>query len=179
MSKTTFAERTEKHKLKMLYEVKQLEIFFKNTFNLDLYLIYGTLLGAVRDKDFIPFDTDIDLAYFSKCNNSFLMRKEFLHICDVLKDKNLFKRARGYKHIDCGAISDKFYFDIWSSYIENNVFYLAPFKQVFKSDTFIPLKEINFKGTLFKIPNNPEIFLEAFYKSWKTPIQTDYRKIKY
>lgn len=179
MGKTTFSQRKEEHKLKMIYEIKQLEVFFKTTFNLDLYLIYGTLLGAIREKNFIPHDKDIDLAYFSQYTNAHQVRKEFSYICKVLKEKNLFKRARGYKHIDCGAISDKFIFDIWSSYIENNVFYLAPFKQSFNISTFIPLKETIFKNTIFKIPNNPKIFLNDFYKNWKSPIITDFRKIKY
>lgn len=179
MSKTPFSERTEEHKLKIVYEIKQLEIFFKKEFNLDLYLIYGTLLGAIRDKDFILHDTDVDLAYFSKHNNPILVRKEFLYICNILKNKNLYLRNRGYKHIDSKAISDKFIFDIWCSYSIGDTLYLGPFKQTFMRDTFIPLKKINFKGTFFNIPNKPEIFLCSFYKSWETPIKSDYRKVKY
>ena len=51
-----------------LDEIKEIELNILDTFvkfckenNLRYYLAYGTLLGAVRHKDFIPWDDDIDV----------------------------------------------------------------------------------------------------------------------
>lgn len=41
--------------------------------NIEFLLTYGTLLGAVREKDFITHDEDIDLAIKDEYRNSFLI----------------------------------------------------------------------------------------------------------
>lgn len=48
------------------------EKFFRKH-NLSFALVYGTLLGAVRNRTIIPWTRDIDVAFFNK---SFLFKKE-------------------------------------------------------------------------------------------------------
>lgn len=52
---------TDLEKKALLVEMlKKLDVFFAEN-NITYYLAYGTLLGAVRHKGFIPWDDDVDL----------------------------------------------------------------------------------------------------------------------
>lgn len=53
------------------------EFFNKN--NIKYYIFYGTLLGAVRHKGFIPWDDDIDVV---------IPRPEYEKLLKILKEKN-------------------------------------------------------------------------------------------
>ncbi len=72
---------TEEEKKSVLLEIleKLDKLFTEN--NITYFLAYGTLLGAVRHKGFIPWDDDIDLLL---PRESFI---RFIHICEEQKDK--------------------------------------------------------------------------------------------
>lgn len=67
-------------------EIKSCEIHILETFadfceknNLSYYLDYGTLIGAVRHKGFIPWDDDIDVS---------MPRPDYNSMCELLKARN-------------------------------------------------------------------------------------------
>lgn len=89
-----------KKKLKKLQSI-QLEIlqYFDTVAkenDITYYLAFGTLLGAIRHKGFIPWDTDIDVT---------LTRDEYEKIIKILRDReeneNFFVRFSGEKNHFC------------------------------------------------------------------------------
>ena len=69
-------------------EIKAIELKLLSRFadycdekGLKYYLIYGTLLGAVRHKDFIPWDDDIDVC---------MPREDYLHFIELQKQNKTF-----------------------------------------------------------------------------------------
>ena len=51
-------EYVQKHSFEVLKKIKS----YCNTYNVEYFLVYGSLLGAERHKGFIPWDDDIDIA---------------------------------------------------------------------------------------------------------------------
>lgn len=50
----------------------------------DSFAIYGTMLGAVREGDFIGHDNDFDMVYVSKHSEPKAVKAEFVRLCEYL-----------------------------------------------------------------------------------------------
>lgn len=149
---------------------------FKHKWNLDLYLVYGTLLGALREQDFIPHDYDIDMAYHSKYQSKEDVIKEFTEIKNYFDKKKLLYKSHMLGHFI--YYSGVKAIDIWTSFVSKNKLYLVNAFDGNIPNYATPLKMTQFKGYNFYIPNEPDKLLTAIYKDWKTPIKEDFCIIK-
>jgi len=93
----SFKDFSEEAKLKFAENIYNFTIEFKKVFGLDCFLTYGTLLGAVRERDFISHDADMDIHYLSKYNDLPSVIQESMEIWNYfeLKKRAIFKSCKG------------------------------------------------------------------------------------
>ncbi|MBF0199495.1 MAG: LicD family protein [Planctomycetes bacterium] len=128
-------------------------------------LIYGTLLGAIREKGFIPHDQDIDLFMLAEDREKLLNSLHDLLDCG-------FQVCR-YDGIMLSIIRDEEYIDFY--------FFRKGFFQrkcspglTARSSYLEKTREISFLGESFHVPHNPEKMLVFLYgKNWKVPRKND------
>lgn len=138
-------------------------IFDKN--NLLFLLSFGTLLGAVREHDFIDHDEDIDLIMFKKD------MPRFLSLLFVLRD-NGFEIARyesrGFLSIiRKGEYIDFYFFEDYEK--DPSLSYCC--RDMYPKKLLEDVIDIEFQGTTFKAPKEYEKYLEFNYgQNWRTPI---------
>lgn len=158
------------------HEAKELLELTKSLFarkGLQFALVYGTLLGAVRDKSVIEGDEDVDVFVESEEELRKILpflQQNGLRLCRIYEHKLYSFRVRG----------GKFFIDIYikrpiSGIWGNWYCYLC--NSVLPSRLISRFSPIEFLGGTYMAPNKPERFLEFWYgKSWRVPVSGDHLK---
>lgn len=142
-------------------------------FNQSFFIGAGTLLGFIRESDFIKWDDNIDLSFNFKeesLNNLIKLQSIFLeknYVARIKKKKNYLKLSlykHGYKIDLC-------------SYLKIKNFYISN-EYKFPIECLEQFKIVKFKGTKVNIPTKYEKYLNYLYGDWKTPKKNNYATIK-
>jgi len=174
--KNYFHLKTEEQKNQYVFDLKALEIFFKKELDLDIYLAYGTLLGAIREHDFIAHDTDIDLFYLSKCNNKSDVYNERAALRTTLY---AYKMLKNFTTIGLKTRYNESVFDIWTSWIDiNNQFWCIPFENLCSAEDVIPFAKEKLRTEEFFVPKNSIKILDKIYITWNVPIHKNNKYLK-
>ena len=174
--KKYFYQYSEPEKNVLAKEMKDIENYFKTNLDLNIYPVYGTLLGIIRDKDFIGWDTDIDVAYLSKYNTKEEVKDEFNKICKFLEEKKLLLyRIKTMSHLHVWSPNKHLKIDLWISWIDesNNYHIVWTVGGDLPKSMILPFKTVEFKNQNLCQMNNPEQFLNEHYGNWKIPVGGD------
>lgn len=135
--------------------------------DIDIWPMFGTLLGMIRDDDLIKHDEDIDFGYFKKDEHKIVERLDSLH------NTNGYKIIRNEFSNLYSVVKEDVFIDLYEyENLPKSDFLQQGHRSFYnvKKDEMFPMKTITFKEKTFNCINNPIKFFERYYgKDWKTP----------
>ncbi len=147
------------------------EILFKtqdvfSQVGVEVYLAYGTLLGAVRDQAIIPGDLDVDV--YIKDEMKMFQHLQKIEECGLKLIRALNNtysfRLNNTPNCFIDVYIMKPTMTVWGLYCYNLEIMMVPKK-------YLQDGEMEFLGRQFKCPRNPENILRFWYgDTWNKPV---------
>jgi hypothetical protein len=156
------------HRIEPLQDKPALETLLSGLKHLDEYwLSAGTLLGLERDNEFMPLDTDLDIAVLGHWDRFKLPEDEFRPARVITDGERPMQAA--YMHTETNIIFDVLHW--WPHPTDTNL--LINIKEnghlVRPKELVSPTAEKSYLGHTFKVPNDVDRYLADWYDDWRTP----------
>jgi SAM-dependent methyltransferase len=144
-------------------------------FGYDLFAIYGTLLGLVRDGGFIGHDVDFDVAYISQHSDPQLVADELREIAFVLIDAGFDVLCRTTALHIHDEQDPETRIDVFHLFFDADGKLIFPFGKAthidITKDEWAGLRDVPLGGQSVKLPVLGEAMAECLYgTSWRIPI---------
>ena len=139
----------------------------------DAFLMYGTLLGAVRDGGYIGHDADFDAGYVSRHRTGPEAAAELVEVAMTMIRHGFGADLRARLLHVHDPDDDDFHIDLFHTYFEDGVhrfpFGIAGTSRLLESD-WTGTHDIDFPGGRAAIPDNAEQLVEHLYgEDWRRP----------
>lgn len=139
---------------------------FQALFRKQFFICYGTLLGCIREDDFIENDDDIDVCFLAEGVGFDAASSEFGQIVAALRDRG--ERIEVDSPIQFHWRVSGISLDVFMAWIEDGKIYSYNVGNEFSADRIYPLKPHKFKGHDVLVPQDPEGLLETIYgPNWR------------
>ncbi len=142
--------------------------------NIKYYLTDGTLLGAVREKDFIPWDWDVEITVLSE--SIFPKTAELIESAK----QNGFKISsvdQSITNFKLNLLKNKNKYSLNGLFLEGE--YRIRNAYIYPKRFFTIENKINFRGKEYPTVSNIEEYLIYQYGDWKTPSKSPFDKKSY
>lgn len=176
---------TEEIKTTQVNNAKEL-IGVLQELGIEPFLWAGSLLGAIREKDIITGDSDMDIAYISKYHDAESIIKETKDLY-----KELYKRGLLFDYLDEEHQNQKPSDEIGTVFGQAHIGTISPCLDIFTMwtivedfwdtwfgpvaknvDTTVERDAVELRGVKFPALKNPEWVLEMLYGTgWRTPCE--------
>lgn len=145
-----------------------------DSLEIDFWIDSGTCLGAIREKNFIRHDNDIDLGIMEK-DESRVLKNIHCFVAKGFRLLNFHRDTKTGKGVVLGFTRKKIKLDIFVFYEKGNCLWDGCYNAkgelltyVFNKRLFENLREIDFLGLKVKVPNPVEEYLTEAYGDWQT-----------
>lgn len=169
----TFDTATAQH-LEPLLEAMERVLEALRGAGVEAFLVYGTLLGAVRQGKVLGHDWDADLGYVSRYD----------HPVDVIRESFRLQRALvdlGYRIVRYSALAFKVEveegdgvvrgLDVFGGFLmDGHLHLMGEIREPFRPEWIFPLGTTVLEGRTFPAPADADRFLRATYgPAWQVP----------